>query len=73
MHPVFAKVNKIKAGIKPSMPTLYENLIGPWYDVVSGNDWDFMLNEVLRFYPEGGMQDVCSSIICHRSELVFGR
>ena len=73
MHPIFAKVNKIKAGIEPSMPALYNKLVGPWYDVISGDDRDFMLNQVLRFYPEGGMQDVCRSIVCHRSELAFGR
>ena len=73
MHPVFAEVNKFKAGIEPSLPTLYNKLIGSWYDVMSENDRSFLLNEALRFYPEGGMEDVCNSIICHRSELVFGR
>lgn len=73
MQPIFAKVNKIKATAVPSMPALYNELVGPWFEVMDGNDQDFMVNEVLRFYPEGGLQDVCHSIVCHRSELVFGR
>ena len=73
MHPIFARVNKIKASIKPSLPSLYNKMVSPWFDVMSGNDRSFMLNEVLRFYPEGGLQDVCHSIVCHRSELIFGR
>jgi hypothetical protein len=73
MHPVFAEVNKFKADITPSLPSLYKELISPWYDVTSDNDRSFFLNEALHFYPEGEMEDVCRSIICHRSELVFGR
>ena len=73
MHPIFARVNQLKANIKPSMPHLYNKLIGPWFDVMGGNDRSFMLNDLLRFYPEEGIRDVCHSIVCHRTELVFGR
>ena len=77
LHPIFAEANRIKADIKPSMTSLYEKVVGPWFDIAGWNDdrchdIEFMLNEALRFYP-GGKQDMCHSIICHRSELVFGR
>ena len=73
MHPIFARVNQIKAKTDPSMPAIYDKLVGPWFDVTGGDDSSFILNQALRFYPEGGFQDVCHSIICHRTELVFGR
>jgi hypothetical protein len=76
MEPVFAEVNMLKAKIKPSMATVYNKVIGPWYDCVSGKEdtiFQECLNQALRAYPEGAKTEICKSVVCHRSELVFGR
>jgi hypothetical protein len=31
------------------------------------------MNQVLRFYPVGSRKELCNSVVCHRSELAFGR
>jgi pimeloyl-ACP methyl ester carboxylesterase len=72
MHPVFAEINMLKANLEPSLPGIYQREYSDWFEVVGGNDRAFM-DEILRAYPVGGPSEICRSIVCHRSELVFGR
>jgi hypothetical protein len=76
MQPWFAKVNQLKARIDPPIPTVYNKLFGPWFDTISGKDdsiVDDLINTSLRCYPVGAKEELCKSVVCHRSELVFGR
>lgn len=73
MHPWFAEVNMKKAKIRPSMTWLYKETFGDRFDMVGGDDSRFVDNFLRLVYPVGGRQDVCRSIVCHRSELAFGR
>jgi hypothetical protein len=76
MHPKFATLNKIKASSPISLATIYEKLAGPWFSCTSEKDDAFVqqiLNQMLRFYPVGSRKEICNSVVCHRSELVFGR
>jgi hypothetical protein len=76
MQPWFAKVNQLKARIIPPIPDAYIDLFGPWYDTLSGMDDSIvqdLINQTLRFYPVGAKEEICDSVVCHRSELVFGR
>jgi hypothetical protein len=69
-------VNMLKAKLKPSMATVYDEVVGSWYDCVSGKEdtvFQGVLNQALRGYPVGAMKEICNSVVCHRSELVFGR
>jgi hypothetical protein len=72
MHPVFAKVNQFKAKVGLALPWAFEDVVGPWFPMVSMEN-PTAFEQLLRCYPVGGMQDYCRSIVCRRSELVFGR
>lgn len=76
MNPKFATVNMIKANTPISLTTIYEKLGGEWFSC-SSNENDSLvqqfLNQILRFYPVGSRREICNSVVCHRSELVFGR
>lgn len=72
MNPIF----KIKASRLISLATIYGKLAGPWFSCTSEKDDALIqriLNQALRFYPVGSRKEICSSVVCHRSELVFGR
>jgi len=71
MHPVFAKVNKFKAKVGLTFPWVYEHAVGPWFPMVS-MEKPTAFEQLLRGYPVHGMQDYCRSIICRRSQVVFG-
>jgi len=71
MHPVFAKVNKFKAKVGLTFPWIYEHAVGPWFPMVS-MEKPTAFEQLLRGYPVHGMQDYCRSIICRRSQVVFG-
>jgi len=76
MNPKFATVNALKAGLPISLSTIYEKLAGQWFSCSSERDDSFvqtLLNQTLRFYPVGSRKEICNSVVCHRSELVFGR
>jgi hypothetical protein len=76
MTPVFSEINMAKANILPKLTTVYTNLGGHWYDCVSRNHRTLLekvFDEALRVYPEETKRDICHSVACHRSELVFGR
>ncbi|KAK1964084.1 glucose-methanol-choline oxidoreductase [Colletotrichum sublineola] len=76
MNPKFAKVNKIKASLPISMANIYNLVQGKWFDCTSTPDDGYLqqaINQVLRFYPVGHRNEICNSVVCHRSSLVFGR
>lgn len=75
MHPKFAKVNMIKATAPISLTGIYEKLEGSWFSCNSDKDDSLVqqfLNQMLRFYPVDSRREICNSVVCHRSELVFG-
>ena len=77
MHPKFSELNMWKATQIPViLGKLYRHLVGDWFSCTSSkrDTWvQKILNQMLRFYPVGEWKEVCNSVVCHRSELVFGR
>ncbi|KAK1993063.1 glucose-methanol-choline oxidoreductase [Colletotrichum falcatum] len=76
MNPMFAKVNNIKASLPISMANIYNLVQGKWFDCTSTPQDGYLqqaINQVLRFYPVGHRNEICNSVVCHRSSLVFGR
>ena len=75
-HPKFAKINMAKASLPVPLPKIYKAVAGSWFSCTSSYHDAFvqqLVNQALRFYPVGAMNEVCNSVVCHRSELVFGR
>lgn len=75
MNPKFAKINMFKANSPVSLVTIYEKFAGQWYSCVSDKNDSLVqqtLNQGLRFYPVQSREEICNSVVCHRSELVFG-
>lgn len=73
MNPKFGKINSLVSGFPVS---IYTNLVGPYWDCCSSRNDTLIqraLNQVLRLYPAGDARETCKSVVCHRSELVFGR
>ena len=76
MNPVFGKVNYRIARLPLSMTDVYRTVIGNWFSCASSPQDAYLqqaLNQATRFYPVGGKDEICNSVTCHRSELVFGR
>ena len=75
-NPIFGKVNTIKASLPIPMTKIYQKLAGSWFSCISSQQDTIiqrLLNQVVRFYPVESMVELCNSVVCHRSELVFGR
>lgn len=75
-NPKFATVNMLKARSPVRLPSVYKKLAGDWFDCVSSTNDALvqrLTDQLLRFYPVGGRDEICNSTTCHRSELVFGR
>lgn len=73
MTPKFGKVNSLLSRVPTSM---YSGLIGSYWDCSSSKNDNLIqrfLNQALRLYPAGEARESCRSVVCHRSELVFGR
>ena len=74
MTPMFARYDRWKATI-PFATMAYELLTRTdWYDCTSEPTDSFLqlgLNQLLRFYPLA-REDLCSSVVCHRSSFIFG-
>jgi hypothetical protein len=73
MNPKFGMVNHLLSYLPVK---LYSNLVSPWWDCTSSPNDTYLqqlINQLLRFYPVGGRRETCKSVVCHRSELVFGR
>ncbi|KAJ6588572.1 hypothetical protein B0H19DRAFT_923787 [Mycena capillaripes] len=69
-------VNAIKARIP--LVNLYKLLLRtPWFPMTSTSKqasiFQFLIDQALRFYPVGSTAELCTSTVCHRSSLVFGR
>ncbi|KAL1999346.1 hypothetical protein VTN02DRAFT_4657 [Thermoascus thermophilus] len=76
MNPIFGRVNQLKANLPLPLTKIYSSLLGSWYSCISSREDTFpqqVLNQVLRFYPVGERKEICNSVVCHRSELIFGR
>lgn len=73
MHPKFGKINNLFSAFPVD---LYSSLVGSYWDCCSSPSDTYtqqLLNQMLRFYPVGNRHEICRSVVCHRSELVFGR
>lgn len=76
MNPSFARVNYVKAKLPLPLNLVYRLLQGKWYDCTSTPQDGYIqqaINQLLRFYPVGRRDEICNSVVCHRSSLVFGR
>lgn len=76
MNPMFGKINMWKSGLPLPLTKLYNTLLGGWFSCTSTNKDGFiqqLLNQALRFYPVDSNKEICNSVVCHRSELAFGR
>lgn len=75
-NPIFGTVNKIKASLPLPMTKIYRAVAGEWFSCISSEHDSIvqrLLNQVVKLYPVGSTQELCNSVVCHRSELVFGR
>ncbi|KAJ6588514.1 hypothetical protein B0H19DRAFT_1205902 [Mycena capillaripes] len=73
----FGLVNAIKART-PLLPNLYRMLLRTaWFPMTSTpkgpSVLQFLIDQALRFYPVGSTAELCTSTVCHRCSLVFGR
>ena len=76
MNPLFPRANYVKARLPIPLNLVYRLLQGKWYDCTSTPQDGYVqqaINQVLRFYPVGSRDEICNSVVCHRSSLVFGR
>lgn len=76
MNPILANVNLAKASLPIPLNNLYNKLVGSWFSCTSSPSDSLVqqiLNQVLRFYPVGSKAEICDSVVCRRSSLVFGR
>jgi hypothetical protein len=76
MNPMFAKVDLVKASLPVPLNNIYSKVAGSWFSCTSSTDDSLVqkaLNQALRFYPVGKKDEICDSVVCHRSSLVFGR
>ncbi|KAF2116445.1 hypothetical protein BDV96DRAFT_658731 [Lophiotrema nucula] len=71
----FSKDNGFKAS-HPALVKGYKAIAGDWFSCHSSptSPWaQFLIDQILRFYPIGPNYELCNSSICHRCTLVFGR
>jgi hypothetical protein len=76
MTPMFAQINLLKATLPIPANKIYNKVEGSWFSCTSSTDDSLLqqvINQALRFYPVGARAEICNSVVCHRSELVFGR
>jgi hypothetical protein len=73
MNPKFGKINHLISGFPVNA---YSKFVSSYWDCRSSRHDTLIqraLNQVLRLYPAGDARETCKSVVCHRSELVFGR
>ncbi|KAJ7208655.1 hypothetical protein GGX14DRAFT_454051 [Mycena pura] len=72
----FAPLNATKARTS-LFPRVYQALAGPWFPMSSSPSTSSavqgLLDQLLRFYPVGPKSERCSSTVCHRGSLCYGR
>lgn len=73
MHPILDTVNRAKAMLP--LPWFYSKVSGTtWFDCVPQPGLvQRLLDQALRFYPVGSKVEICSSPVCRRADLAFGR
>lgn len=74
MNPRFGKANYFTARV--GLDKIYSKLVGDFWDCTSSREDGYvqqLFNQLLRLYPVGDARETCRSVVCHRSELVFGR
>ncbi|KAH6855060.1 hypothetical protein B0I37DRAFT_363801 [Chaetomium sp. MPI-CAGE-AT-0009] len=73
MNPKFGKVDHLLSRLPVD---LYRQFISSYWDCSSSRNDTYVqqvINQLLRFYPAGQARETCRSVVCHRSEFVFGR
>ncbi|KAK5653272.1 hypothetical protein OQA88_9171 [Cercophora sp. LCS_1] len=77
MHPRFAKTNYVLASLSLAPTAIFEKMGDAWYDCnrggASDNVFQQFLTRATRAYPVGSADETCTSDVCHRSSLCFGR
>jgi hypothetical protein len=76
MHPKWAHLNMIKAKAPIPLDGIYKAVAGNWFSCTSSTSDSLVqrvINQVLRFYPVGARDELCSSVACHRASFAFGR
>ncbi|KAJ7097397.1 hypothetical protein C8R44DRAFT_748506 [Mycena epipterygia] len=73
----FGSVNAVKVRFPTLLPNMYKAVGGPWFPTTSTptgpSIFQYLVDQVLRFYPVSPSAELCSSAVCHRCSLVFGR
>lgn len=77
-HPIYGKVNHAKASLPLAAKLLWATIQNSnhYYSCVPSPKDSYAvraLDNILRFYPTCGEGELCSSVVCHRSSLMFGR
>jgi hypothetical protein len=73
MNPKFGKVNHLLSWLPVS---LYGTFVSSYWDCTSSRSdttLQWALNQLLHLYPVGNARETCRSVVCHRSEFIFGR
>ena len=76
MNPKFPWVNTLKACVSAPLSGLYGSLVGSWFSCISSPKdvvAQKIMDQALRFYPVGARKELCNSVVCHRTEMAFGR
>ncbi|KAF1937241.1 FAD/NAD(P)-binding domain-containing protein [Clathrospora elynae] len=72
---IFSSDNALKA--RSGLVKVYEMLArSEWFSCHStpSSPWfQYLLDQVLRFYPVGNRRELCNSTVCHRCDVPFGR
>jgi hypothetical protein len=74
MNEVFAYWNSLK-GRTTLLIQLYEILAGKFFPIdtsVQGDKFQWILDNLLRFYPVSDRRELCTSTACHRTSFGFG-
>ncbi|ERS98737.1 hypothetical protein HMPREF1624_05525 [Sporothrix schenckii ATCC 58251] len=80
MNPIWNAANMMKALTATKGPfaldRIYRAVAGSWFDCGTRPDDALvqrLLNQALRFMPTTQRRELCSSAVCHRISLVYGR
>lgn len=74
LHPLVSPLNLWKARLP--LLSIYRSLAGTWYACdakAKDNFVQTLLNQLLRVYPHTSCKELCTSNLCHRADLPFGR
>lgn len=77
LHPVLQPLNELKARVP--LTRLYRLIAGDWFPLADSEAMasrsfvQSALDTSLRFYPLDSKSEICTSTVCHRCDLAFGR